>query len=963
MSLITDYHAKYYAWELGKRHPIDSTEKFAGAVANAQVDLNPHQVDAALFAFKSPLSKGAILADEVGLGKTIEAGLVLSQKWAEKKRRILIITPANLRKQWNQELLEKFFLPSVILESKSYKGAVALGNRRPFLIKDEIVICSYHFARDKEADIAQIQWDLVVIDEAHRLRNVYKKDNKIANTLKDALKDSPKILLTATPLQNSLLELYGLVSIIDEHVFGNLKSFREQYGNLKLDQPFHDLKRRLQPVCHRTLRKQVMQYVPYTKRTAIVERFTPAEKEQELYNEVTEYLARPNLEALPSGQRSLITLILRKLLASSTFAIAGALRTMADRLANTLLDQEKRGNMIQAFEADVDGLVEAEEEWEVGEDETSPALSAMQRVAMQVEKEDLERYLALAESVTKNAKGEKLLTGLEKAFEKATNLGASRKAIIFTESRKTQDYLVRLLTLDAYSSGEIVLFNGTNSDPRSREIYNAWLQRHKGTDRVTGSPTADMRSAIVDYFKEEATIMIATEAGAEGINLQFCSLVVNYDLPWNPQRIEQRIGRCHRYGQAHDVVVLNFLNTENAADERVYKILDEKFKLFEGVFGASDEILGSIGSGVDFENRIAEIYRTCRTTSAIQAQFDLLQAELRDEINEEMRETRTRLIENFDEEVREKLKSLDEASRGALKQHERLLMTVTEHVLAGFAEFDRDGGFNLLDLPLGLADRTDIPLGRYELPRRSKEAHLYRPEHPLARWVRAAATERPSPAATLLLDYAGYEGNIAAIEPLVGNSGWLLMKGLTVEAMELTEDYLLTAVMTDSGEVYPPEDAARLLKVNGQVLADEPVDAQAIEAIRPRLEAVLSPQVAEFLEKIEGRNSKFFDAEVNKLESWADDRKSTLEAEIREVDRRIKEARRAATASLPLKEKLEGQKRVGELEKERNRLRRELFATQDQIDEERDALIADVAGKLEQRVVQEELFLIRWRLR
>jgi ERCC4-related helicase len=962
MSLITDYHAKYYAWELGKRHPIDSTEKFAGAVANAQVDLNPHQVDAALFAFKSPLSKGAILADEVGLGKTIEAGLVLSQKWAEKKRRILIITPANLRKQWNQELLEKFFLPSVILESKSYKAAVALGNRRPFFVKDEIVICSYHFARDKEADIAQIQWDLVVIDEAHRLRNVYKKDNKIANTLKNALKDSPKILLTATPLQNSLLELYGLVSIIDEHVFGNLKSFREQYGNLKQEQSFHDLKRRLQPVCHRTLRKQVMQYVKYTKRSAIVERFTPAEKEQELYNEVTAYLARPNLEALPSGQRSLITLILRKLLASSTFAIAGALRTMANRLAETLQEQANTEAFLEGLEAEMEGVLD-EEEWEAEAEKPNPTMGTDQLQAMRLEKEDLERYLALAESVTKNAKGEKLLTGLEKAFEKATDLGAARKAIIFTESRKTQDYLVQLLTLEAYSPAEIVLFNGTNSDPRSREIYNAWLQRHLGTDRVTGSPTADMRSAIVDYFQEQATIMIATEAGAEGINLQFCSLVVNYDLPWNPQRIEQRIGRCHRYGQAHDVVVLNFLNTENAADERVYKILDEKFKLFEGVFGASDEILGSIGSGVDFEKRIAEIYQTCRTTTEIQTQFDLLQAELRDEINEEMRETRTRLIENFDEEVREKLKSLDEASRGALKQHERLLMTVTEHVLAGFAEFDRDGGFNLLDLPLGLADRTDIPLGRYELPRRSKEAHLYRPEHPLARWVRAAATERPSPTATLLLDYAGYEGNIVAIEPLVGNSGWLLMKGLTVEAMELAEDYLLTAVMTDSGEVYPPEDAARLLKVNGQVLADEPVDAHVMEAIRPRLEGVLSTQVADILEKIEGRNSKFFDAEVNKLESWADDRKSTLEAEIREVDRRIKEARRAATASLPLKEKLEGQKRVGELEKERNRLRRELFATQDQIDAERDALIADVAGKLAQRVVQEELFLIRWRLK
>jgi SNF2 family DNA or RNA helicase len=173
---------------------------------DAQVDLNPHQVEAALFAFKSPLSKGAIFADEVGLGKTIEAGLVISQKWAERKRRILVITPAHLRKQWHQELQEKFFLPCRILESKSYNASIKQGNSRPFHAED-IIICSYQFARGKAADVSRMSWDLVVIDEAHRLRNVYKPSNIIAHTLKNALKDDPKLLLTATPIQNSLPSL------------------------------------------------------------------------------------------------------------------------------------------------------------------------------------------------------------------------------------------------------------------------------------------------------------------------------------------------------------------------------------------------------------------------------------------------------------------------------------------------------------------------------------------------------------------------------------------------------------------------------------------------------------------------------------------------------------------------------------------------------------------------------------
>ena len=287
----TAYHAKYLAYELTKRCSSDSAEKLAGAVAGAQVDLNPHQVDAALFAFSSPLSMGALLADEVGLGKTIEAGLVLSQKWAERKRSILIIVPSNLRKQWYQELSEKFFLPCRILETKSYNAAIRQGRFRPFE-GDEIVICSYQFARNKAADVANTPWDLVVIDEAHRLRNVYKPTNVIANTLKLALSSKRKLLLTATPLQNSLLELFGLISLIDEHAFGDLQSFRDQFANLSQEQVFRALKARLKPLCHRTLRRQVTAYIPFTKRMPMVEEFTPEEGEDRLYDLVSDYASR-----------------------------------------------------------------------------------------------------------------------------------------------------------------------------------------------------------------------------------------------------------------------------------------------------------------------------------------------------------------------------------------------------------------------------------------------------------------------------------------------------------------------------------------------------------------------------------------------------------------------------------------------------------------------------------------------
>ncbi len=564
---------------------------------------------------------------------------------------MLVITPANLRKQWFQELTEKFFLPCRILEAKSYNDAIKRGNFQP-LAGSEIVICSYQFARSKASDVQAIPWDLVVIDEAHRLRNAYKPSNVIARTLKGALAGKSTLLLTATPLQNSLLELFGLVSFIDEYAFGDLQSFREQFVSLRQEDVFLELKARLKPICHRTLRRQVLPYVKYTQRIAMVQPFSPEESEDALYDLVSEYLRRDNLQALPPSQRSLMTLVLRKLLASSTYAIAGALDTIATRLERQLAGPGPAAQLAEEFEQEYETLDETAEEWP--NDPREP-LSPATRAAIEREIRDLRAFTDLALSIEQNAKGTALLVALERAFAEADRLGAARKAIIFTESRRTQDYLLRVLADSPFSEG-IILFNGSNTDERSREIYTRWLARHQGSDRVTGSRTADMRSALVDEFRENGQIMIATEAGAEGINLQFCSLVVNYDLPWNPQRIEQRIGRCHRYGQQHDVVVVNFLNQNNAADQRVFELLSEKFKLFEGVFGASDEVLGAIESGVDFEKRIADIYQRCRLPWEIQAAFDQLQGELSREIDQSLSRTRQQLLESFDDEVREKLK-------------------------------------------------------------------------------------------------------------------------------------------------------------------------------------------------------------------------------------------------------------------------------------------------------------------
>ena len=920
--LLTPHQSQYVAWLLTRRAAGDTVESLASTLVDSQVDLNPHQVDAALFACRNPLSRGVILADEVGLGKTIEAGLVISQRWAERRRRILIIVPANLRKQWHQELQDKFSLQGLILEAKSYNAIRKQERQNPFLMPSGPVICSYQFAKAKADDIKEIAWDLVVLDEAHRLRNVYKTSNVIAKTLKEALAHvHSKVLLTATPLQNSLLELYGLVSIIDDRVFGDLDSFRMQFTSNGRDQAFGALRERLSTVCKRTLRKQVQPYVSYTARKAIVQEFTPSSEEQELSRLVAEYLRRPNLLALPQSQRQLISLVLWKLLASSTHAIAGALDTMANRLQG-VLDASPVIDLTDELDEDYESLDETAEEF-VSSDEDpasdAPGTSADQRTAIANEIDELRHFKELATSIRDNAKGKALLTALDKAFVELDRLGAARKAIIFTESRRTQDYLLTLLVDTSYGDG-IVLFNGTNSDSRAQAIYNDWLKRHEGTDRITGSKTADTRAALVEHFKERGTVMIATEAGAEGINLQFCSLVINYDLPWNPQRIEQRIGRCHRYGQKHDVVVVNFVDRSNEADARVYELLAQKFQLFEGVFGASDEVLGAIGSGVDFERRIANIYQNCRSPSEIRANFEQLQLDLSGEINEAMVKTRQILLENFDEEVQDKLRIRAEDSRSARNRYERMLMDLTRAELRDCASFN-DDGFNLQRVPDGIESSgiEGIELGRYELPRRSGDAHLYRINHPLALWITQQAKTRALDGARLVFDYDGYGIKVSTLEPYRSKAGWLTCKLLVVQALGNEEQHLLVAATTTDGAALAEDDPEKLLRLPA-TSTPSPLWGEGWGEGQTALEQRVVARKTQLLREINQRNLGYFEQEVQKLDAWADDLKLGLEQEIKETDREIKEVRRTAATSPTLEEKLSWQKKQRELEGKRSKL-------------------------------------------
>lgn len=589
----------------------------------AKVDLHPHQLEAAVFALDSLERGGCVLADEVGLGKTIEAGLLIAQLVSEGCRRILVLPPAPLRAQWQAELKDKFSLEAVVVDGRT---AAARGNC--FDQPSPVVIASQPFAAHRPELLARISWDLVVIDEAHRLRNSHRPGHKLGMGLRAGLRASPKLLLTATPLQNGLSDLFGLCSLLREDLLGPEEAFRRQFAASDglSDETAEELRRRLRTVVHRTLRRQVREYVKYPLRRSLVEDFSPSLEEQALYDDVSEFLWRDGLRAFPPSRRALVTLVCRKLLASSTFALASTL----ERLAQSISQKQEQLELdeLENFSEEAESFDER--------DHSEP------RADLAQEARELASFAARARAITVNAKGEALVRALDRIFTVARVNLWPEKVVIFTESLRTLDYLHALLSERGYV-GRI--------------------------SRLTGQATSfEARQELIDEFRERTAILLSSEAGAEGLNLQFCNLVVNYDLPWNPQRIEQRIGRCHRYGQARDVVVLNFLNRANAADERLHEILEHKLGLFSGVFGASDEILGALGNGVDFERRVLDIYQSCRSPEEVESAFVKLREGLTALIDQRMLETRAMLLERFDADVRAHLKLAGDWARNAVAQ-------------------------------------------------------------------------------------------------------------------------------------------------------------------------------------------------------------------------------------------------------------------------------------------------------
>ena len=428
--------------------------------------------------------------------------------------------------------------------------------------------------------------------------------------------------------------------------------------------------------------------------------------------------------------------------------------------------------------------------------------------------------------------------------------------------------------------------------------------------------------------------------------------------PWNPQRIEQRIGRCHRYGQKCDVVVVNFVNKSNAADQRVYELLQSKFMVFDSVFGASNEVLGQVdASGVDFERRVMQIIQSCRTPEAIEQAFAKLEAENGQQIAKAKQQAKVDLMRNFDQSVIDKVRIDAERSLDVVA---RKLWSLTRFVLKDVADFDDEHHrFNLRQKVVSL---DEAPLGAYELSKDTNAmVHVYRVGHPLALEVIQRGLSVQVPTASLAFDLSGHGVMVASLSPYRGRGGWLRLSKLSYDYQgSAGEDHLLVSACLDDGAALPEESARALFDLKASVAgAAGVVPAGAIEGLNTA-EEVASTKLRKGLDE---RNQKFMREEIAKVDAWTADQKAKFRSHYVELEKKFIELGSEIAHCTDFRREVE-------LEEEKARLLARMHKEEDANREQVRLLLlksADILKASKRRLSPNEtlspVFLVRWELR
>ena len=948
-------HRRYYAEDLVRLRRASERWRQVASQRRGRVDPNPHQIDAVMFALKRIPQGGCILADEVGLGKTIEAGLVIAQLLAEGAERVLVVVPRPLLGQWQNELFTLFGIEAVEVASAS----VDLTGTGVFLVGREQAGSDGGFERLRQAP----PFDLCLIDEAHEVfagihrrfdkDGLYDPESRLARTahrVREIIGASPVLLLTATPIQNSLRELWGLVQYVDPSgtLLGDKPTFEKVFcardGRTVVVEQAEELRRRLATVVQRTLRRQAQGFLdkPFVGRRAQLFEYTMSAAERALYDDVTDYLLRPQLYAFHGRSRQLLLLGFHRRMASSTAALAASLERVAGRLRDMLDGKPSDGDALVNGGADARDLEEENEPppdapTDVPED--APDTDDPDPEAVREELAVVQDFIARAHALPHDSKAASLVKAVALVLDRPRD---RRRMVIFTESLTTQDYLRGLLLDQTELSDEaITLFRGTNDSPRAAQALGRWREEVGAAlppDRRP-SPGVAARLALTHEFETNSTVMIASEAGAKGLNLQFCDTVVNYDLPWNPQRIEQRIGRCHRYGQKRDVTVINFLATDNEAQRLTFEILSTKLDLFGKVFDASDVVLQTPRSdaseelasalGTDFENQLRRIWDRARSVREVEAELRRLRDDM-EHRREEFERVRRRTVGLIESSIDDAVKGVFQRIRNDMPEALATLDADLERVVTGYldaahipwGEGEREGRRVLHiaaheALPAPFGDGVSVAAGA---SRRLDDVDSLHLAHPL---VQAAVAEARSNGGSYRVRFELGPRAPQALHRHRGSRGRLALTRLKYRGFEREDRLRATAVFEDAEVLRPAEAALELLR---QPCADIPPFDTPLGVAEAHLDEVVDEELFFEQGRVADTEQANFETAMAQLDRYLADRALVLRRSRERQCTRLKNAEQARSRATGPEQRTKADNRVREAELGIDRLDAELDA-------------------------------------
>jgi adenine-specific DNA-methyltransferase len=870
---------------------------------------------------------------------------VVAQLRAEGAQRVLLIVPKSLIGQWQNELLTLF--------------GIQVREQRGEFVSPGVYVVGREFAgseRGSEALGASSPFDVVIIDEAHEIFSglhkrygpggVYDEASDqalMAHRVRGVLRSSPVLLLTATPMQNSLAEIWGLVQYVEPTgtLLGDLDTFRrvfcEDDDRTLVPGQEHELQRRLAIVLQRTLRRQAQEFLdrPFTQRRCRLYEYRMSDEERSLYDDVTEYLMRPSLSAFAGAQRRLLLIGFHRRMASSIAALAASLENVASRLRRVAAGRAG-GDPSELL-----GDLEDDEMVPIAEEAAPPADA--DRTVVMSELALVDSFVARARALPDDAKARTFQEAIRHVMALGRDGRGSGRAVVFTESITTQEYLRTLLLAIGLGDDDITLFRGSNDHERAREAHGRWLE-DVGRHLPPGSrPARDVavRLALVHEFKSRSKILICTEAGAKGLNLQFCETIINYDLPWNPQRIEQRIGRCHRYGQSRDVTVVNFIGRDNEAQQLTFEILSQKLDLFGKVLDASDHVLHeprttspelvASAVSVEVETDLQAIYSRSRSTDEVTREIAALRDKIgarRDDYEREHQRTSQIIHSRFDQDVRRVFKQLRDELPPVLIQLDRDIAELVDGYLRsrrgtyrrsnaeGRVLFEIAPGF---DLGVDAGDDRRFATGD---ARSLVDAQSLSLSHPLV--LAAIEHARAWNEGAVQFALAGDED--AELGALSGGSGVLSIARVDYGGFEPVQRLVAGAIV--NGAAVDPLIAARLARLPAMdcprldVEWDAPLLADLVD------EALFVDQQA-----VENAEQTHFERAVGQLERFVEDKVLVCRRQVTALEEKLRSAktRRDEVMGASARERIEDE--IGRLAEQSETLQQRIDALESRDDE------------------------------